>query len=428
MELPGRGGLVIAKFTDESKLQDAGAKVKDILWRYNGIIVQSVEQLGELKTQVTTEMVDVELYRQGELLCLQIPAGQIGIYLLPLAQKRTIDKDAVIIEGIGKLQWGKDMDNSFFGALTQIEELKGQKLSYNDLMVLSGYGIRTSFFESWCPSSVDATCGFDCGSEILTNLGYKYEYLFLKGKEKLDANPELNAFEQDELIEKITSSIDNGWPVLAIDLIEVPEWGIVTGYQKNGKELFCRTYFDKSEGYEIAQKIPWVVLRIYDKEELDIAPLYKKALTLAEKLYETESFNGYTNGIKAIQTWITHLQNEEDILKQEPAVFTEISFDNSWIYYCLADARAKTAKYLLEHKADFQLDEAMFTELCDIYNREADILMMGMQNTAPLEGNNDPQTWTPEMRTRQILTLEEFLNLEQKAMQLLKAISGQGKI
>ncbi|MCF7913188.1 MAG: hypothetical protein K9M99_11710 [Candidatus Cloacimonetes bacterium] len=421
MESPEKGGLLITDFTENSVLQNAGAQKNDILWKYNGTIVESVEQLGELKKRVDTELVEVEVLHHAEHHVLQIPAGKIGVYLMLIPWEGVIDTDAVMIKGIGKLDWSSGMDNTFLGALEQIEKLKGQGLGYEDLMLLSGYSFRTNFFEGWCPSSPDATCGFNAGEEILKKLGYNYETIHLKGDEECTEDSLVNYMNKTEMISVIKASIDNGWPVLAIDLIQVPEWGVITGYQKDGKELLCRTYFDQADGYEIAQNIPFAIVIIHGKKEVDLDPLYPEALKLAKVLYETENYNNYTNGIHAIDTWITHLNDEKVLMNASPEKFAEMSLANSYIYYSLAGARALTADYLKKNKEKFDVDQDLLAELSEIYEQEAELLQKGFSNLAALGGSATPETWTIEMRRKELLTLDEFRNLELRAKQLFSA-------
>ncbi|MDP8322306.1 MAG: PDZ domain-containing protein [Candidatus Stygibacter australis] len=423
MQFPEKGGVLISNFTENSVLEAAGARKNDVILKYDGVMVESVEQLGTLKSEVKSEMVEVEIYRQGELLVIQIPAGQIGVYLMPIPRKDKINKDAVMIEGIGKLDWSMGMDNSFLGSLMRIEEQKGQGLGYEDMMVLSGYGFRTSFFDGWCPSSPDATCGFNAGAEILTGLGYDFEFIHLDADDNCEKDSLAKYMNKAEMINEIKASIDEGWPLIAIDLIKVPEWGVITGYQKGGKELLCRTYYDQTEGYEIAWKMPFAIVRIYNKEEVEIAPLYPASLKLAKTLYETERYDQYTNGIFAIDTWLEHLKKTETLKTATAEKFAEMSFANTWIHYCLVGSRAITASYLESNKAKFQTDGEILGELIGIYQKEADILKKGLEYLAPLEGSATPETWTAEMRAKEILTLEEFRNLELRAQQILIALN-----
>lgn len=421
MKFPAKGGLLISNFTDDSVLEEAGARKNDVLWKYNGLIVESVEQLGTLKSEVKSDMVEVEIYRQDELLMMQIPAGQIGVYLIPIPRESKIDKDAIFIENIGKLDWSMSMDNTFFASLMRIEEQKGQGLGYEDLMVLSGYGFRTNFFDGWCPSSPDATCGFNAGAEILSRLGYDFEFIHLSEDDNCEKDSLVKYMTKAEMINEIKSSIDEGWPLIAIDLIQVPEWGVITGYQKDGKELLCRTYFDQTEGYEIARKMPFAIVRIHGKKEVDLAPLYPASLELAKTLYETQRYDKYTNGIFAIDTWLEHLKDKK-LLAATPEKFAEMSFVNTWIYYCLTGARDITAKYLVSNMEKFPIDAEIYAELCEIYQKEADLLQAGLENIAPLEGSATRETWTADMRARQILTLEKFRNLELRAQQIFLAL------
>ena len=423
MKFPEKGGALISNFTENSVLEKAGARKNDVLWKYNGIIVESSEHLGVLKSEVKSDMVEVEIYRKGELKVMQIPAGKIGVYLMPIPRKSSIDNDAVMIEGIGKLDWSMGMDNTFFGSLMRIEEQKGQGLGYEDLMVLSGYGFRTSFFDGWCLSSPDAACGFNSGAEILSKLGYDYEFIYLDVADNCEKDSLAKYLNEAEMMTEIKSSIDEGLPLIAIDLIQMPEWGVITGYQKDGRELLCRTYFDQSEGYEIAQKMPFAIVRIHSKKEVDIAPLYPAALKLAKTLYETERYDNYTNGIFAIDTWLEHLKNPEILKAATAEEFAEMSLANTWTYYCLVGSRAITSSYLADNKGKFETDEALLSELSVIYQKEADILKEGFEYLAPLQGSATPETWTAEMRSHEILTLEEFRNLELHAQQLLSALN-----
>jgi hypothetical protein len=342
---------------------------------------------------------------------------------MPIASTSKIKKNAVMIKGIGKLQWGLGMDNSFLGALAQIEEVKGQGLSYEELLVLSGYGFRTNFFDGWCPSSPDATCGFNAGAEILTKLGYEYKFIYLKQGDDCEPDSLLKYVEKEELISEIIASIDEGMPLIAIDLVQVPEWGIITGYQKEGKELLCRTYFDQNKGYEIAQKVPWVIVRITNIKEVDTASLHQESLKLAETLYNTERYGEYTNGMFATETWLNHLKDEVKLKQADATAFAEMSFTNTWIYYCLADTRAIAARYLESNASKFGADAEIMAELIRIYQKEAEILQAGMANLTPMNNNATPETWTAEMRSGQIMILEEFRNLERKAQQIFMTLN-----
>lgn len=232
-------------------------------------------------------------------------------------------------------------------------------------------------------------------------------------------------YSQEAITQHIKTSIDNGWPLLAIDMIQIPEWGIITGYQKNGTELLCRTYYDQSQGYEIAQKNPWVVVRIYGKEEVDLDNVYQQTLPLALELYETKRFSEYSNGLDAIKTWISHLENEDFIKTQNDNKFAEICHANTWIYHTLTDTKLKTAHYLKKHQDDFGVDENLIGQFCDIYQQEAEILEAGLSDIAGFGVGSNREKWTETMRQQQVLTMRQYQNLETQAYQLLLAMAGR---
>lgn len=251
-------GLKITGFVEKSNLKNAGAQEGDIVTHYNGIKIDSLAQLLMLRDQLKQDTVDVVLKRGVEEVKVRIPKGMLGANLSEIVPDHMIERDAVIIKGIGRLGWGMGMENSFLGCVTLLEEKFGSKLNYQDIIGLSGYGFRLSFFRGFCPSSPDATCGYDVGSGILKRLGYEFEVYSLPHKDKASKDEIEKA--RPGLLRKIKASIDKGWPVIAIDLIDIAEWGLITGYQKNGEELFCRTYFDMTDGYEIARKFPGLFL------------------------------------------------------------------------------------------------------------------------------------------------------------------------
>ena len=257
-------GLKITGFVEVSALQTAGAQLGDIITYYDGTRIESLEQLLSLRDSLQKEVAAVILRRGADEVKVNIPKGMLGAYLQEIAVDHPVDDDAVIIEGIGRLGWGLGMENSFLGCVMLLEDKFGQKLSYQDILGLSGYGFRTHFYRgSFCGSSVDATCGRDIGSEILKRLGYEFEVYSLPDSCK--ACKEKEGETRKHLLRQIKASIDAGWPVIAIDLIDVAEWGLVTGYQQGGEQLFCRTYFDMTEGYELAHKFPWTIYAITGK-------------------------------------------------------------------------------------------------------------------------------------------------------------------
>ena len=150
-------------------------------------------------------------------------------------------------------------------------------------------------------------------------LGYELTPHFNRTK---DENKRIET--QKEFIKLIKKEINKNQPVLAIDLVEVPEWGIITGFKRS--DLYCRTYYDGIDKnydkhhppeYNIAQKIPWGLFTVKKVgEPLDRKKSIKQSLTWVLKHWSVgkieESSDGfYANGINAYETWIEQLQDEE---------------------------------------------------------------------------------------------------------------------
>ena len=414
-------GLEILKFTKNSNLEKAGAKIGDLIVKYNGENVYSIEGLKSLLKSVEISEVEVILKRNDKEITLTIPKGQIGVYTKKSIPKYQAKEDDVVIEGIGILGWGMDMDNSFLGAVYRIDEKFGQNCSYVDISGLSGYAFRLLFFDGWCPSSPDATCGKDVGSEILEKLGYKFDVYHLT-TEFMDENMKESAISEEEIRKILMKSIDYGWPIIAIDLIDIPEWGIVTGYQKDGKKFFCRTYFDKTKEYEIARKIPWAIFVITDKQETDITPQYKNSLLFAKELYKTEKFENYFSGLKAIQEWIKDLKGEKYFKEINDTQFEETNLANWWIYYSLFIARQNAKNYLTKNINKFDVDVALITELSEFYAKEVEILKNGFQYVPSTEEVEKRADWNDEMRKSQCEVLENFFEIENEVNNIFNQI------
>ena len=407
--------LKISSFVDGSKLQEAGAMKGDYILKYDGKTVLSQNHLIELKNRVKTETVQVVLLRDGKKLKFRIPVGQIGVVLKEYEADHVPARDANIIEGIGKLDWGIGMDNSFLACVYLLEQKFGSKLSYTDLVGLSGYAFRFHFFDRYCPSSPDATVGFDSGGYLMKKLGYNVSYYQLQTEEFTDSNSESKAEEGLRML--ILDSIDRDWPVLAIDLIDTPEWGLITGYQNRDREFFCRTFFDKTEGYEIAQKFPWIIMIIKDKSETDIKPLYRESLQLARSLYETPGYENYFSGLTALREWIKALKDEQYYVRNSDKI-DEISHANWWIYVSLEIARGIGSEYLSINRDKFGTEPDQIDLLTEIYRNEANLLLDNYE-ILPNQFAQTPQPWTSDMRTQQSSVLEDFLHLEKTAYEII---------
>ncbi|UCG92170.1 MAG: PDZ domain-containing protein [candidate division WOR-3 bacterium] len=405
--------VVVTGIIPGSYAEDVGIREGDVIVTYNGVPVHCTNKLNALKESLETDSVEIVVKRDDRVISFVIPKGFIGVYIKEVVPDIDYDEDAVVIEGIGRLAWEAGESNSFMGALSRIVEYLKIKKDYTFLMGTSGAAFRILFHENWCPSSPDATVGFDCGTVALMSVGLQGEYLFYNKEAK----------NKQTMQKKILESIDKRMPVIAIDLITVAEWGLVVGYQKNGEELLVRTYFDKRKGYDIAEKFPWVVMTISQREgTIDDGENFKKSLRIAQELYETEKYEAYYSGIAALKYWINRL-GEEDFGSLNDERYNDVMLANAWIYERLGHDRKIGAAYLKSFVTEFPQIEDDINALASIYEAEQRLIAeAGMIAPYP-EQVQEGSDWTAEMRNKQIEILTQVLEQENEVYSIIKKIN-----
>ncbi|MBM3240166.1 hypothetical protein FJZ31_28105 [Candidatus Poribacteria bacterium] len=140
--------------------------------------------------------------------------------LLQTGSTEVTEGKTMIIKSVGRLQWGKGMESTYIGALTVAMNAIGEDVTYDYLMGVSGTAFRLHRY-GWCPSAPDATCGFNHGTPAMKAMGYK-----VTGIPSDENKPE----DVEKVRKAVVESINRGYPVLAIDLKEVPDWGVIVGY------------------------------------------------------------------------------------------------------------------------------------------------------------------------------------------------------
>ena len=400
--------LVVKGLVTDSPAQKAGILSNDILLQYDGKPVHTVKELNDLKTQAKGDSVEIIIRREQKEMKFKLPAGPIGVFLNERLPDLAYKADAVVIEGIPRLGWDTGKSNSFFAALEAVANQLGVKKDYIEINGMSGAAFRLQFFKDWCPSSPDPTCGYNAGEDALRELGFEFNELHLSkdGKNK------------EEMKKAIMESISKKTPVIAIDLIETAEWGIITGYQNNGEELLCRTYFDKREGYEIAQKFPFAIYIITNKKEApkDIDN-YKKAFEIALKNLKTEKYGDYYSGIAALNKWIEGLE-KDNFAALDSQKYYNRALANAWIYDRLTADRAEAAEYL--ERVSNQFPEAVdkINELAQLYKAENEILKQPENTVVYSYAMKSRDDWTPEMRRKEIENLNQAKAKEEEALKI----------
>ncbi|TFG18467.1 MAG: hypothetical protein EU530_09290 [Promethearchaeota archaeon] len=294
------------------------------------------------------------------------------------------------LPNIGVLGWGISGESSFMGALARIMEYYNEYIDYIDLMGFSGAAFRINIAQpQWCPSAPDMFPKL----HFSKYLGYELTPYFNPSK---DESKRIET--QKDFIKLIKKEINKNHPVIAIDLVEVPEWGIITGYKRS--DLYCRTYYDGIDknydkhplpAYNVAQKIPWGLFTAKKiGEPLDRKISVKESLIWVLKHWSVgkieESSDGYyANGINAYETWIEQLQDEDrhqysheqthqqvsmanvhNFLERNPYLMNMMA--NAWMYNAYYDARATAVQFIERLSSEYKgVTQDLIRQLLDVF-------------------------------------------------------------
>ena len=331
-----------------------------------------------------------------------------------------------ILEKIDRLGWGKGIECTFFGSLDAALRFMGEQVDYPYLMGVSAAAFRLRFHQpEWCASSPDAALDGTYPEAAMKAVGYEGEFIvrMVPGEKAIE-----------KMFQLIKEEIDSGKPMLAIGLTRFPDWGIIAGYE--GRKILCRTYYDKSEEYSVAEEFPWIMFRMRKKEEKPPSQEENviNSIKLAAEMAYTPFIERYANGLTAYDVWIKDLENEEMFSKMNRKELFIHWHINGWIYNSLYDARNAAVEYLkkaekiLEGKNREIVKEA--TENFDkvrkaifknwIYFTMPHWVRQGRTWTPKATIETDK--WTPEMRRKGAEALKNIKKLEEKAFNILKKI------
>ncbi|MHC4202200.1 MAG: hypothetical protein ACYSU0_19590, partial [Planctomycetota bacterium] len=253
----------------------------------------------------------------------------------------------VWIEGVERLTpWGHGRDCSYMDALAVAMRAIGKNTSYDRLMGASGMAFRLQIrHPEWCTKTLDAGVGFDATDPAWQALGYSGKSVFTR---------EGNAEDREKARRAIVDSIDRGRPVIAMDLEDGMNWGVVAGYVDDGRQLLCRTKSHQEGDLLVPRKWPWLVNVVVgetpppDHRETIIASL-RRAMELAR----TERYAGappgkehYLSGFAGYRKWMEALRDERAFDGLAPGKLGLLCRANCECYTSLLDARRIAAAYV----------------------------------------------------------------------------------
>lgn len=355
------------------------------------------------------------------------------------AQLLLQDNSKQILKDIMRLSWGRGMECPWAGSLYAALKYMGENFTYHQIMGMSGACYRVCFTSVWDYSCTDALVAFDYASPLYRAIGYSFR--IVDRLEKQERKKERLAIMED---------IQNGKPVLAINLRVAPEWGIITGYTDNGNRFLCRTYFDdevfheleqegsrntkdgrlvfeENAGYLFSDSWPFIILHFGEKGDACSPVMALKAsLELCIDSFYAEECRGYHQGKGAYEAWIKGLSHESDfdLGKDRENVLRRLGVNDNMLCH-LIDSRRAAASYLRDNIALLSETEKggeYLEKMAENFEAIADTASRFRDKLSSCEVHyNTIHTFgasTPELRREQIRLLKNALALDEENCQL----------
>jgi hypothetical protein len=403
--------LEVTGVVPDGPAAEAGIRVGDALAGYDGKPMGCRAELTAAQAAVKVDSVVASFRRGDKLLNFVLPKGKLGIYFAEWMNDLPLAPDAKLIAGVPNLSWNEM--NSFMGALQALGHRLGDHSGYAFLCGASGAAFRTHFFDTWCPSSPDPTVGYDAGAAILKARGLTATWLHVSSDGK----------NKPQILAAIRKSIDAGMPVLAIDLIETPEWGIIIGYQKNGEELLCRTYFDKRKGFEVARKFPFAVAILKREGKVpDEDASIRQGFGIVVENLTTPKYDQYFSGLAAFDKWMARLR-DDDFTKLDSAKLSNVIQANYWIFQRLIADRKTGIEYLDIVAGRMPGLEPKTEVVTALYQKELEVLEP-LLDQLPCPASVVPGwQWAKADRDKQIAVLVKARAFEEQTLPVWKELA-----
>ncbi len=398
--------LEVIGLVEGGAAEAAGVQVGDVIHSYNGKTVGCLADLAAHKAEATGDSVGVVVLRGESEVELRFPTGQLGVYLNEWQNDVKPDSDAVIVYAVPRLEWEGNQSNTFAGALAAYVKFTGGWADYVFINGASGAAFRTHFFDGWCPSSAAATCGFDASRPAFTACGLV--------PTNLEQSPD--GKNRPAILAAIRAELDAGRPVLGLGLIGEPEYGLITGYQKSGEELFCRTYYDRRKGLELADNFPDHAVILQPSEDAPQPGLSMRlSFAIVRENLVTKKYGSYFSGLAAFDEWLKRLRTE-DFTQRDSAGFSEVVATNYWIAARMLDDRRTGIEYLGRVADDMPALKPEMDTLAALYQQETELLAPLVEKL-PCPGTcTKPEQWTMDMRNEQAQVIEKIREVEAKAL------------
>lgn len=323
---------------------------------------------------------------------------------------------------------------TFAGALEAALAVTERPVNYQDIMALSGMAFRTRWY-----NGADGPTGCPCApvgetpdvkQRLPQAIGWQFVEFAADGWDKPDMRGAKEA---------VVESIDVGIPVPVVDrhLNSV----VAYGYMEEGEILLIKTLVDGEYACPLTHlgQNPSLVHILKGPVTHPPFPLIFKGILrdAIERWYiEYSDFIPckLKNGKAALQAWIRGLEMHEQLLTvKKPG---QLLFYHLWAYKHLWDARRSAASFLEKHAAIYPAAQEQITRAAALYHEEANLLGGAYDDPQTYIGSLDDlaeclgasgyedteaSKWTPAMRYREIKILQKCLDLEESAVETMRA-------
>ena len=311
-----------------------------------------------------------------------------------------------ILTGIRGLSWQDGEMNTFIAALQRSLEFIGEEYTYHTLMGLSGAAFRVQIHRTGlCPSGPDASCGFDSAGHVLKTL-------------RLDHRILLAADGQKKIRSAVKKNITAGRPSIAIDLIKVPDWGLIVGLDDQDRFQALTFYNEQKNKPQPAENDPWTVYLLkerlgpVDRDQAEITSLF-----LIKNLLENRSYGAYHTGRAGLERWVEILNDIGRFLAGTDEKRGEHLLGNYWNYISLIDARRAARIYLQEEIRYRRFDnDAAYRKMGDLFGQEVEALS-AYHIPPPFQDEGRGMLQEASIR-QQTEALEQAIELEKKVLGL----------
>ena len=406
-------GLQITGFFGQSQIEDIGLKIGDWILEYNNEKVKSKSHLEELEVKYQhLQSIFLKVLKSNSEEYFQILPGELGVYLAEREQSPKVLSDAKRIEKVSRLEKKTGRENTFFGSLINILRFYKVKVSFDDLICLSSFPYRIQFDENFSMDCLNPIEGFNCAEFILHNFEIKFK--------------QIKKSKKNDIPKAIIESIDRKIPILAKDLFGKNEWGIITGYQNSGKELFCRSYVDKTIDYSIASQFPNQIIIFEKPPQKNKIVNSKEKISIsiknAELMFSSEKIGKYFLGNFALEKWQKILENESFFESLSDKKFYQIFQNNKLFFYHYSFQFGVLSDCFNNYIQVFPKSKEHLKRLSKFYRAESKILK-DCQKFIPASTIEEVKKfWTNEFRNKEAVALIKIQKKNKEIFRVLEKL------